>query len=166
MKPAIEGDVQDPPRAARDHRRQEEPRQRGHGDDVDRDEVHEVGEGRVGERSLAGGAGVVDEEPDLDSGPAKRIGQRLGRAGEAEIDRRRLDADAIFGRKLAPERVEHGFAARGEHEIGAARGERPGNLPADSRRRAGDERKAGPCAVAFRCGQGSLLQGGRTAALA
>ncbi len=132
------GYVEHAARAALDHRREEQPRER---DEVRHVERHHrlVDPGIVvHERAELPESGVVHEHVDLVAGGGDFVVERLRGAGRAEV----VDEDGglrAAASKLVGEGVQPVFGAGGEEDVGAVAGELPREGFADAARGAGDE---------------------------
>jgi len=128
----------------------------GVADRVEADDVERVGERRIEEGPGAvRGAGIVDDQADIDVVGDRADAIEHVRAGE--VEREGADLDAAFGAEVARDLVERRLLAGDQHEVDADLGEPRRDTGADAFRSAGDD---GPGAVGVGIDHGGFSQGG------
>jgi hypothetical protein len=111
--------------------------------DVDRDLAREAVGILVDERAEGAEAGVVDEAGDADAATGDGVAQLRSDRWGRQVERDRVDGDAVPGAQVGRERFEPVGAPGDEHEVGAARRESGREAAADAGARAGDENGVG-----------------------
>ena len=133
------GDVEDAARAALDHGGQHGAGERHQRAAVDVDDAELRLLVQFRDRPAQAIAGVVDQRVDGQPGGGD-VGHQPGHGGGVgEVGGEDVDGDVVMPAQLGRERVEPVGAARGEDQVVARRGERPGERFAQTRGRAGDE---------------------------
>jgi len=87
-------------------------------------------------------AGIVDQEVDRDAARAQLVAEPAGRIGCGEVERDDVRRDAGRRLDLARQLVEAVAAARDQDHVVAVGGEQGRVVASQSRRGAGDERRA------------------------
>src|SRR5262249_31734274 len=97
--PGQRGDVNDPSVLAFEHAGQQQPGQQQRGDQVDLQDMLDLGWGEHVEAGLRFGGRVVDKHVDASKLRGGRVGDLLGRVPAAKVDRcdAHLDVSTEFG---------------------------------------------------------------------